>query len=174
MKKTKLLAYLSISFLICGCESGGAKAIKVQDINGPVELHTQAQLDFFNNKFYGDNVTTLDPNIKGQEELSRPLPVKLDWENTNCEKGYRVTISEYETLDLPWTYQTNEDKLDVYNLKTGTTYYYQVEENKENGKKSEVKSFTTKEGVRNLYIDGVTNVRDFVIDSNVRSIIIKG
>ena len=83
----------------------------------------------------------------GKEEKSIPLPITLEAGN---EK--EITLSMDKDFKDSKTYAVNDGVAKVYNLFSGTTYYYKV------GNKT--KSFVTSSGVRNLYIDGVTNVRD--------------
>ena len=58
-------------------------------------------------------------------------------------------------------YPVSEEKLELYNLLTGVEYYWRVKEAAQNGVTSETGSFFIKaDGPRNLFIEGVTNVRD--------------
>lgn len=158
----KLFPLTLLAALLVGCDNG---AIAATEFNAPdyrdkFQLNTQAQIDYLSKTYYGENSITQDENIKGLEENSQPNPVKINWENTGCEKGYKVYISETEDLANPWIYEANSAELSVFNLKVDTKYYYQVEENIENSRVSNIASFTTDKGIRNLYLDGVTNVRD--------------
>lgn len=136
----------------------GKKAYTIADVTN-TETHTQTQLDFFNCTFSGASPTGLDSNIKGLQELSKPNAISLNWngaENAN----YKVLVSENKDMANAIEYTTNTNSIDIFNLKTGTTYYAQVQDAKAIYDYSDVKSFSTNGGIRNLNIDGVTNVRD--------------
>ena len=83
----------------------------------------------------------------GKEEKSIPLPITLE-----VGKEVEISLSMDEDFKDAKTYTANNGVVEIYNLYSATTYYYKV------GNKT--KSFETSSGVRNLYIDGVTNVRD--------------
>ncbi len=68
-------------------------------------------------------------------------------------------ISENSDMSDADVYSVNTNEIEIYNLKIAKTYYWTVAIN---GKESEIKSFSTcTNAPRNLYVDGVTNVRDF-------------
>lgn len=100
---------------------------------------------------------------EGKSELSKPLPITLTWTSTGLEGvTYTVKLGEDRELKDAKTYLSKEKKLDVYNLKLDTKYFWQVSAEK-NGKtyQSALSSFVTEDAFpRNLNIDGVTNCRD--------------
>ena len=118
-----------------------------------VNLHTELQ-----NSYLNDNYNTATNYATGEEELSRPDPLSLSWKGAS--DNYLVEIKEKST-NVSLRYEVNTNSIDVYNLKVHTEYVWYV-----NGdKKGE---FKTSNGPRNLYIDGLTNVRDiggYKIDS---------
>ena len=132
----KLLLILTLFFSVCLIVACGNKT---------VNLHTELQSNYLN-----DDYSTATNYATGEDELSRPQPVSLSWKgNSNT---YIVEIKEKDS-DVTSTYEVNTNTLDIYNLKVHTDYVWYV-----NGdKKGE---FVTSNGPRNLYIDGITNVRD--------------
>lgn len=100
----------------------------------------------------------------GTKEASYPNAIALSWtlEGTEAE-FFRVRVGETEDLQDAWVMEVTEPALDLYNCKTGTTYYWSVAAVK--GEKevavSAVGTFSTAdEAPRTIYCDGVANVRD--------------
>lgn len=130
---------------------------------GEVTLHTPLQEKYLRAKGYADIMKYADGNNFDEEgkpqELSHPLPVTFTWEISGAE-GESVTldVGEGEQMAEKQTFTTTEETLDVYNFKVGTTYYGTVTVG---GTTSGQAYFSTKAGgPRNLYVDGVANVRD--------------
>ena len=119
-------------------------------------IHTKKQARYLNNSY-----DKLPIGVKGKKEQSHPQAVEFQWEYTG-EKSenteFVLNISENNDMSNPMTYTTTEKNFSVYNLKIATTYYWTVTVNNET---SDVYKFTTENTApRNLYVDGVTNVRD--------------
>ena len=95
------------------------------------EIHTPLQQEFLSGPY---EMATI--YAKGNAELSRPEPVIIEYDSDV------LTISGEE-------YPVTDSKAEVYNLKTGETYVY-----------DDVVFTVSETSPRNLYIDGVTNVRD--------------
>ena len=87
------------------------------------------------------------------------MAIELTWECSSKVKGeFKVSLSESEDMAQAKVYTTNEPSLSVYNLKVATTYYWTVETD---NAMSNVASFTTADSApRNIYCDGITNMRD--------------
>ncbi|MCX4314807.1 MAG: tyrosine-protein phosphatase, partial [Clostridia bacterium] len=113
-----------------GCAPTGIWRIK--QITDVVSLHTELQKDYL-----ADGYNNIAEYANGVEELSRPAPVLLEWEYENANaKKYVLEVSRYENFVKPIKIATAEPR-------------------------AEVSSFTTAAAApRNLYVDGVTNVRD--------------
>ena len=96
------------------------------------------------------------------------VPVKLFYNITGAPEGYTVksvefAVADNEELDSPYTVKASGYKatVDVYNLKTGTKYYYSVNISFDNGTETAVSgSFKTATGPRLMNIAGVYNMRD--------------
>ena len=168
MKKIRLekMTILLIAGMLISCSSS---SIQLTKIKGEVSIHTKLQ-----NNFLDDNYAAVGLYASGIEELSRPMPVDLSWKTkNNSPVTYKVSISENEDLTDPIIIETRESSASVYNLKIGTKYYWNVTAKYESS--THISSTETFEiesyGPRNLYVDGVTNVRDvggWVIDNTHR------
>lgn len=135
-------------------------------VNDPskVEIHTELQkglieatdLDVWLNQHKYDLTTFSN---------SAPQGVKVSYEikTDNGAKGsYSVITSETEDFADSYAHSAGESSATLYNLKLGTKYYYKVKAvYKTTVFESEVKSFVTNNiGPRNIYAEGVENVRD--------------
>lgn len=100
--------------------------------------------------------------------LDTGLPVTLSYNVKGLPEGYSVRsaevfVSENDDFDDPIVYYlaNDETSVDVYNLKTGTQYYYRISLSLSNGTKTSVEgSFKTAKTPRVLSVDGVYNLRD--------------
>lgn len=143
---------LLLAFSTLGCSS--SNVIKIKNLGNDVNLHTDLQLDYFDDPDY-ENVPQ---EARGKNENSYPVPVQLSWTSEIIERTFTVEISETKDFSVVDSCQTNENSLDVYNLKVDTTYYWRVKGHRDI---SETASFITSDvGFRNLYVPGMTNCRD--------------
>lgn len=156
--KLLLLAPALLAVSGCNWPDPDEVTFSLAKVGENVSFHTEMQENFFKDNNY-DDITKYG---LGEEENSRPLPIKLSWE-VEKSKNYTVKVSENEDMSNAWTFTTGSNKEFVlYNCKTGTKYYWIVTaEYPSHTFTSEVASFSTKEGgPRNLYVDGVNNIRD--------------
>ncbi len=148
-----------------------------------VDFHTELQLAFLNDP-YTDDVIAMPASMelggetypidgnpfdsadlatreRTHDDWSRPDPITLSWEGEPSD-SYYVEISPDENFEEDVrTFTTTETSVDVYNLYIRTTYYWRVAPSRELIGQGAVYSFSTSaQAPRNLYIDGVTNVRD--------------
>ncbi|MBO7535938.1 MAG: tyrosine-protein phosphatase [Bacilli bacterium] len=138
MKKLLLTILLVLVAFAVGCGHTEVDPTKAN-------FHTELQTKYLTGD--PENATLY---AKGNEELSIPLPIHLEWDGS--ASSYTITI-KVKGSSKSLTYTTTTNELDVYNLFSNTTYEWDV-----NGEAKD--DFTTIEGLRNLYIDGLTNVRD--------------
>lgn len=132
-------------------------------IDDEVCFHTELQQSYLK-----DDYSNINKYAKGTAELSRPEAVKFEWEATPVTEGVTVTqyaleISTESDFGNSIEYRTEEKYSEVYNLQIATEYFWRVEAELSNGKKSlsQVSTFYTEADCpRNLYVDGITNVRD--------------
>ncbi|MBQ5793797.1 MAG: tyrosine-protein phosphatase [Clostridia bacterium] len=119
--------------------------------NELIYAHAKAPLFKVESVAYGDYV---------RGEYCTPLPVRLAWTDANASAGkvYTVSICEREDMQSAMELTVEDTFADVYNLKVGTQYYWQV---RADGVTSLVHTFTTEsEYPRFIKLDGVSNVRD--------------
>lgn len=119
----KLFTAILSAIILVSCTS-----VKTPEV---FEIHTPLQQEFLSGPY---EMATI--YAKGNEELSRPEPVIIEYD----KETLLISGEEYPVTD---------GKADVYNLKNGESYVY------------DDVTFTVSEAApRNLYIEGVTNVRD--------------
>lgn len=100
----------------------------------------------------------------GVGEKSHPNAVTLAWTLDGAEaESFRVQVSESENLSDAWVWEVTEPSLELYNCKSGTTYYWSVAaiQGKREVAVSPVGTFSTADQApRTIYCDGVANMRD--------------
>ena len=159
MKNLKALFLLPLLVpLFTACEADPSSVTFAFKEIGEVDIHTEDQNNFWKDD---DMEKSLLQYGMGDENKEKPLPVKLSWKVTKAKK-YTIKVSENEDMSDPWSFESKKNNYDLYNCKTGTKYYFTVTAHyKSNDFTSEVNSFTIKSGgTRNMFVDGVANVRD--------------
>lgn len=164
MKKNYLFTLFAV-ICLSSCSSKIPNNV-IFTINDPssLEIHTELQNGFITS-INPDNYIN-DYRYELGEKLSKPLPVVLSYsvvsDNDVEAKDYQVYISEdkdFKTYDIYFASALNAE---IYNLKLNTNYYFKVVANY-GGKlfESEPGSFlTSNTTLRNIYADGVENIRD--------------
>ncbi len=162
MKKlisTLLIIVCIINLVGCGIadnQSASSENDTFYPVECEVELHSKKQ-----NKYLTGDCEKVPFGVKGEKELSHPEEVVLSWPSEEIADGkteYTVSISKSEDMRKAQTYSTTENSLSVYNLEIATDYYWTVSYD---GETSDVMYFTTSSAApRNIYVDGITNVRD--------------
>ncbi len=156
----KVLLFLPLLFSLVGCAENDPENVEFQlkQFENPVSIHTEEQKSFFKETDFSNNLTKYG---LGEEEKTIPLPVSLNWSVIKA-RNYIVKVSEKEDMSDSWEFTTKKMQFDLYNCKVNTTYYWTVSSvYKSNTFTSEVASFkTANDGARNIYADGVNNIRD--------------
>ncbi len=162
-----LLSLLLIISTIAGCSANENKAVSdsahsnavisaVYPFDVTVVQHTDKQVSYLSNA-----LTKSFHYANGKKEKSRPVPVEFSWQYNGEDLGnhkYILKLSEYENMENSVEYTSTTESISIYNLKLDTTYYWTVEAG---DAISAVSTFTTDSTPpRNLYVDGITNVRD--------------
>ncbi len=132
------------------------------DYDEPFDFHKSAQAAYLL-----ESVRRLpSPKYNGNSELSRPNPARLKW-TVECADElefdeYSISLSRDAEMSDAKEYVTSEPRLELYNLLLGETYYWSVSVTVDGERyTSETSTFEiAATAPRNLYIDGVTNVRD--------------
>ena len=159
MKHLKSLIILPLLVpLFTACEADPESVTFSVDEIGEANIHTEDQENFWNDNNMEKSLLQYG---MGDENKEKPLPVKLSWKVTKAKK-YTINVSEKEDMSNSWSFETKKMNYDLYNCKTGTKYYFTITAHyKSNDFTSEVNTFSIKSGgTRNIYIDGVNNVRD--------------
>lgn len=160
-----VISLLAIFGMLASCSNSHIRLFDIKNVS----IHTELQ-----EKYLSGNYESAVRYATGREELSRPEPITLSWKvKEQKNEIFSISISENSDLSLAKTYKTSATSIDIYNLKIATKYYWNVSYSlDENTYTSKISSFVTeKQGPRNLYVDGITNVRDvggWEIDSKHR------
>ena len=162
MKKGLSVLLLTSFFSLTCCKPTNI-TFTMNELESPIEVHTELQLNNFINKTF-DEIKSNTYYATGQArktDCSAPAPIRISWK-AKADKGkidgYNVLISENEDFTNPFEFSSTKSYFDFYNAKLNTKYYCKVASC---GFESEVMSFTTtNKGPRNIYVDGVRNVRD--------------
>ena len=155
--------------------SGPVPVIRAVSPEGEIDVVPQKARNYIDlaSEAYASSDLSATVRIKGEafDEIS---PVRFYWtvENpgeVNEIEEYELVLSESEDLSDPvvrpcthYVPGAETETESLYNLKTGTTYYWRIRALLPDGTyhDGETKSFTTKAGPRILYIPGVKNARD--------------
>lgn len=167
MKKTFYLSLLAVSILtITACSNYKDPSEVAFTINNlsVINIHTEFQKQFLDSEDKDDFVYAHKDELSNFRK-SAPKVNKVSY-SINSDTGVEpkkvvVSVSESRDMSNPMTFEGDKEGTDIYNLKTGTTYYYQVHADYISTFDSEIKSFTvSNDSPRNLFIEGVENVRD--------------
>ena len=116
-----------------------------------IPFHTNVQRAYLR-----DNIESITNYAQGIEELSRPAEIEFTW--NGGEKPFSVYLSEREDYSDSHIYNTDEQKISFINLKIDTKYYFKVISGENIIREDSF--LTDNEIIRNMYVSGVTNVRD--------------
>ena len=150
-----LISIFSIA-LMSGCNKiinfdNDDVVVPIEDSKQALQIHTDRQ-----NAYLKDKVKKINEYAVGEKEYSRPLQHKYTW--AGGKSPYTVYLSEKRNFANALILESSEREILLTNLKIKTTYYLKVTSSNEIIKED---SFTTEDTIiRNLYVSGVTNVRD--------------
>lgn len=143
--------------------------ILADSLGNHVSIHSDLQEQYLNGP-----LQNISDYADGTQELSRPAKITLTW-NTKIDEEYasatgvsadgceyKLYFGKDDDFSDAEIYSTDGTSYQVTNLELNTTYFWKV--TSEIGGvqyESETASFTTeRNGPRNLYVSGITNVRD--------------
>ena len=95
-----------------------------------------------------------------KQELCTPPAVTFTWSDEDAAEGkeYRLMLSENEDMSDAMRFKVTTTSLDVYNLKVGTKYYWNISSDEGTTKTF---SFKTESGYpRFIKADNISNMRD--------------
>jgi len=95
--------------------------------------------------------------VQGLGDVYQSKPVTLTWDYSGTASSYTIKIGKKADLSDGVEYLTLAKYITLKYLDINTKYYWQVTGDSKN---SEIYSFTIKDGIRTLDIDGVSNGRD--------------
>lgn len=121
------------------------------------DFHTPVQYAYLN-----DDFNNISKYAKGAKELSRPNAIILDFPEIANSTFYVVEYADnYNFVNSVIARNIREKQYGVYNLKLGQTLYWRAATSELELETATVRNMTiASQGPRNLYLDGVTNVRD--------------
>lgn len=140
----RIITLVTLTLLLCGCSS--------HKDDGCISVHTDIQNAYLHNLYDSVNLYA-----RGVEELSRPSKVKFTW-NDNESNEYKFYLSTSSSYDNPLIYTVDTPSIEITNLMVNTEYFYKIEKDNQIIKEDTFK--TKDEIIRNMYVSGVTNVRD--------------
>ena len=155
-----LAAVVALVFSAC---ADHPSAQSVYELKYNVEPAIGQQVDFYTDlqrSYFADVATSAKNYAKGTSENSRPLPIRLSWEGNWSEQYYVELSTDVDFTDAK-VFVTSAQSIEIYNLFSGTDYYWKVAPTRADLESAEISAFSTARGIRNIYIDGVSNVRDF-------------
>ena len=124
-------------------------------------LAPKAQLEYKTPEERGFNAEYKPDVVKhGESECSHPTPIVFSWTQTGTAPGAIVLqLATAENFDGARDYPCGEEsKVEVTNLKIGTTYYWRL---KSGDYVSEARKFSTQYMLPQWYaVPGISNVRD--------------
>ncbi len=138
------------------------KVSSVPDENEDVpanDAHTALQYAYLNDS----NYENIEAYAVGVNELSRPRAITLDFSKDSVNSSTYVLQYAYDNSFADATLITNlsEKKASVFNLKTGRKVYFRGAADEKGLSSATVHEIELAgKGPRNLYISGVSNVRD--------------
>ena len=139
--------------------------IRLRELGESVSIHTDPQTAYLANADPHSILTYANATA----EASRPEPIRLRWAISESAAGHvrlyvvRIWTKPDRSDVTEATVAGSKTEYAFYNAMLGTTYYWNVSsrDDEDDISTSETSSFTTEsQGPRNLYVDGVTNVRD--------------
>lgn len=164
VKKLLIILFLTLSCFLISCGKKEEESFHdydediIKEYNGEVipsfSIHTEKQ-----NKYLTGDYTLASVYGKGQDELSKPQGIEVDFSSlVNDASTYEFYLDTSDEFSNPWVFNVSEKKITLTNLMIKTVYYYQV---KYDNNKSVIKAFfVSDDRIRNLDIDGITNARD--------------
>ena len=167
MKKINYLAFSLIALAaISSCSKVPNEATFLFNSQIDTEIHTELQNGLINSVEPDNYIAQHDLELttfsnSGPQAIKFSFTVNTD--NNATASSYDLYLSEKED-DFTDAYKitSSNTDIDIYNLKLDTTYYYKVTANyKGDSFTSDVFSFKVEDSIiRNIYVDGVENVRD--------------
>ena len=135
----------------------------VKDVNGKVHNYSENQFNYLNDSAASFDEALISNYAKGNA-LIEQAPVTIAWNSSENVTGYTLKLADNAELENAEEIGLENDvtSYDLYDLYTGTDYYWQVTAKLESGAEvSKASTFTTENiGPRVVSIEGLQNTRD--------------
>ena len=167
MKAYRYLSLLSLfTVAITSCsnyKNPNEVKFEVSDLD-VVEIHTDFQQQYLDSEdkdvFIYENRFKIATFSNSAPKMNK-VTYTISSDNGVAPKKVMVNVSTSRDMANSMSFVGDEKETNIYNLKVGTTYYYQVSAEYLSTFTSEVKSFTVNDdSLRNIFVEGVENVRD--------------
>ena len=124
------------------------------------DFHTVTQYRYMNE----EDLEKIESYARGVEELSIPRALKIDFTyNDSVEVGrkYYVEYADNKRFSDSKTLEVEQRSFEFYNAKLGETIYWRASIDEDNLENAVTNTFEVADrGPRNLYVPGLSNVRD--------------
>lgn len=110
-----------------------------------------------------DSITSSANYYISGYDLYYQKPINITWSVPSGYQYFLFNFADNEDLLSPITYLVNDPEINIeYDFYANTTYFYQIDAYySDHLLKSKVFSFITKDTIRTLNIEGISNTRDF-------------
>ena len=162
IKKLLIIVLLFLSFSLFGCTKKEVEedvdSLLPKEYNGEAiplySIHTEKQTKYLSGDYKLASVYG-----KGSEELSKPQGITIDFSSLVSDaSSYEFYLDLDDSFSNKTIFTTREKNITLFNLMIKQVYYYQVKTPTET---SSIKAFIINDDlIRNLNVDGITNVRD--------------
>ena len=164
---------MALSMFACSNTGGGSSETTISDSDAisMTEYSTPVSLLYWNVEEY----LSADPDqlvthylMGGETRTDKGMPVTVEYTFGNLdgravveEKLEVSSKSDFSSIEQTLYFAPRRSQVEIYNLKTGATYYYRVVVKLDNGEMHiKANSFETKNSLRFISLDGACNVRD--------------
>ena len=161
IKKLLIIILLFISIFVISCKKD---EIHDYDLDIITTYNGEAIPSFYIHTALQDKYLTGDYKLatvygKGDQELSKPNPIVIDFSGVvRASSNYEFYLDLNDDMENKVVYNLTEPRIELKNLRIKTVYYYQI---KTESELSNIYAFLVNDDIiRNIDVDGVTNVRD--------------
>ena len=146
---SRIIASLFVTTCLLGCNNTSPITNLKVDVKGHF---TEEQLNYLKSEDY----TSTSP-YNGNMSMSKPNPVRFSWNSGKGEYHFTIT-NDYDNKEIG--YFTKDNPFDFYNPILGANYKVKINYRGYEEQEISFKEEVTVPGPRNIYIEGVENMRD--------------
>ena len=175
MKKQVFLVLMLGGLLLTSCGQNAGGNVEAEDL-GVKDFHTELQQNYIDNEdwtsikqyvpyvdadFSGSGAASSEHRSELLGNVSAPKAIKLEFDEVADADSYYVEIAKDSNFSNAKKVQSDKKSYDFYNSELGQEYYFRAAVSEAALKSAKVRKFTvSSDGPRNLYVDGVPNMRD--------------